>query len=156
MQINEFLSVETVAVDLEADNKDDLISRMIDLLSHHSEVLDIEEVRRAVVERENMMSTGVGKGLALPHAKCEAVSDTVAALATLERPVDYGSIDDEPVRIVFLLVGTPDAKSQHVKVLSRVSRLMNREAIRSDLLSSKSPAELLDSFREAEATLLEA
>lgn len=155
MQISDFLTARTVAVDLVADSKEDLINSMIDILAHHDGVTDIEEVRRAVFERENMMSTGVGKGLALPHAKCKAVSDTVAALATLKNPVEYGSIDDEPVRISFLLVGTPDAKSQHVKVLSRVSRLMNRESIRSDLLASKTSAELLDIFRKAEIGLLD-
>lgn len=155
MQISDFLSPETVAVDLVCEDKDELIDLMIDLLSSHEQVTDLDEVRRAVIERENMMSTGVGKGLALPHAKCDAVTDTVAALATLRDPVEYGSIDDEPVRIAFLLVGTPDAKSQHVKVLSRVSRLMNRESIRSNLLKSKTPAELLDIFREAEAGLLD-
>ncbi|NNF03371.1 MAG: PTS sugar transporter subunit IIA [Rhodothermales bacterium] len=155
MQISDFFSAQTVAVDLRAADKDALIDAMIDLLSSHERVKDLEEVRRAVKERESMMSTGVGKGLALPHAKSEAVSDTVAALATLENPVEYGSIDDEPVRIAFLLVGTPDAKSQHVKVLSRVSRLMNRESIRASLLRSTTPAELLDTFREAEAGLLD-
>lgn len=155
MQISDFLSATTVAVDLTADGKEGLIDAMIELLSSHEQVTDLEEVRRAVKERENMMSTGVGKGLALPHAKCDAVTDTVAALATLRTPVEYGSIDDEPVRIAFLLVGTPDAKSQHVKVLSRVSRLMNRESIRTGLLKSRQPAELLDTFREAEAGLLD-
>lgn len=155
MQISDFFSAQTVAVDLRADDKDALIDAMIELLSSHERVKDLEEVRRAVKERESMMSTGVGKGLALPHAKSEAVSDTVAALATLENPVEYGSIDDEPVRIAFLLVGTPDAKSQHVKVLSRVSRLMNRESIRASLLRCTTPAELLDTFREAEAGLLD-
>lgn len=155
MQISDFLTSDTVAVDLMAEDKNDLIESMIRLLASHGDVTDLDEVRRAVIERENMMSTGVGKGLALPHAKCEAVTDTVAALATLKNPVEYGSIDDEPVRIAFLLVGTPDAKSQHVKVLSRVSRLMNRKSIRSELLSSTSPSELLDIFREAEAGLLE-
>ena len=156
MQISDFLTAETVAVDLVADDKDELIDAMIELLSFHERVKDLEQVRRDVIERENMMSTGVGKGLALPHAKSEAVTDTVAALATLGKPVEYGSIDDEPVRIAFLLVGTPDAKSQHVKVLSRVSRLMNRESIRESLLESSTPTDLLDIFREAEAGLLDA
>lgn len=155
MQISDFLTSDTVAVDLLAEDKKGLINAMIKLLASHDHVTDIDEVQRAVIERENMMSTGVGKGLALPHAKCDAVTDTVAALATLKKPVEYGSIDDEPVRIAFLLVGTPDAKSQHVKVLSRVSRLMNRESIRSGLLSSKTPEKLLDIFREAEAGLLD-
>ena len=156
MQISDFLTAETVAVDLVSDGKDHLIDAMIGLLEGHEHVRDLDAIRAAVFERENMMSTGVGKGLALPHAKTDAVTETVAALATLGEPVEYGSIDDEPVRIVFLLVGTQDARSQHVKVLSRVSRLMNRESIRAELLDSRTPEELLDIFRESEAGLLDA
>ena len=155
MQIHEFLDPGAVSVGLTADNKEDLIVRMIDLLAANEAVKDVSRIKEAVLERESTMSTGVGKGLALPHAKTDAVRQTVASIATLTEPIEYGSIDDEPVRIVFLLVGTPDAKSQHVKILSRISRLMNRDSFREHLLECTSPEELLTAFRESESNLLD-
>ncbi len=106
-------------------------------------VNDVVAVKKAVIERENMMSTGVGKGLALPHAKTNAVGGMIGALVTTSEPVDFGALDNEPVRIVFLLVGKMDSKSLHVRILSRVSRVMNSEEVRKQILSSTSGTELL-------------
>ena len=116
---------------------------LIDMVSDHPHVLDVDAVKKAVLEREAMMSTGVGKGLALPHAKTPAVGGMVGALVTTTKPVDFGALDNEPVRIVFLLLGKLDSKSLHVRILSRVSRVMNREEVRKQILAAKSAEELL-------------
>ena len=116
---------------------------LIDMVSDHPHVLDVDAVKKAVLEREAMMSTGVGKGLALPHAKTPAVGGMVGALVTTAQPVDFGALDNEPVRIVFLLLGKLDSKSLHVRILSRVSRVMNREEVRKQILAAKSAEELL-------------
>ena len=132
-----------VAVNIAAPNKDALIDTLIEMVSDHPYVLDVNEVKKAVLEREGMMSTGVGKGLALPHAKTPAVSGMIGALVTTAEPVDFGALDSEPVRIVFLLLGTLDSKSLHVRILSRVSRVMNHEKVRKQILAAQSPEELL-------------
>lgn len=155
MHVSQFLTTESVAVGLKAESKAELIDAMIALLEGRPEVVDLAAVRTAVLRREKSMSTGVGKGLALPHAKTNAVSRTVAAMAVTAAPVPFEAIDDLPVRLVFLLVGEPDAKSQHVKVLSRISRLMNREAVRKKLAAAKTPQELLEALQEAENNLLD-
>jgi len=155
MHVSQFLTPDSVAVGLKAGSKAELIDAMIALLEGRSEVVDLAAVRTAVLRRENSMSTGVGKGLALPHAKTNAVSRTVAAMAVTADPVPFEAIDDLPIRLVFLLVGEPDAKSQHVKVLSRISRLMNREAVRKKLSAASTPQELLDALQEAENNLLD-
>lgn len=155
MHVSQFLTPASVAVGLPAANKAELIDAMIALLEGRPEVVDLAAVREAVVQREESMSTGVGKGLALPHAKTNAVTRTVAAMAVTRDPVPFEAIDDQPVRLVFLLVGEPDAKSQHVKVLSRISRLMNREAVRKQLAAARTPEALLDALVHAESNLLD-
>ena len=130
-------------MNIAAPSKDDLIDTLVNMVADHPNVLDVESVKKAVLERESMMSTGVGKGLALPHAKTQAVSGMVGALVTTAQPVDFGALDNEPVRIVFLLLGKLDSKSQHVRILSRVSRVMNREEVRKQILSATSGDELL-------------
>lgn len=131
-----------------------MLDNLVRLLERQPQVRDLEEVRRAVRARESVMSTGVGKRLALPHAKTSAVTDTVAAFAITEKPVEFGAIDNEPVRLLFLLVGTEEAKSTHIKLLSRVSRLMNRDAFRERLLRAPSPEIVLKLFEEGETELI--
>jgi mannitol/fructose-specific phosphotransferase system IIA component (Ntr-type) len=118
-------------------------------------VVDFDELRRAVLEREAVMSTGVGQGLALPHAKTDAVRGTIAALGVTESPIDFGSIDGQPVRIVFMLLGTASARSLHIKILSRISRLMNRAAVRESLMGARSGDEALEAILVAESDLLD-
>jgi len=137
------LQTNHVAVNIAAPDKDTLIDTLIEMVSDHPHVLDVDAVKKAVMEREAQMSTGVGKGLALPHAKTPAVSGMIGALVTTAQPVDFGALDNEPVRIVFLLLGKLDSKSLHVRILSRVSRVMNHEEVRKQILSAKSGEELL-------------
>lgn len=154
LEIHDLLTPETVQVGLPGSTKDDVLINLVDLLQGHSSIRDLERVRSAIFEREKIMSTGVGKGLALPHAKTPFVRESVAAFAVTKEPVDFGSIDNVPVRLVFLLVGTEAAKSEHIKILSRVSRLMNREPFRKRLLDVQDPTDVLRIFEDGESNLL--
>ena len=153
--IHQLLSPDTVCVGLAGQAKEVVLNGLMDLLADHPSVHDLEGVRAAVFAREQVMSTGVGKGLALPHAKTPSVVGTAAALAITEEPVVFGAIDDQPVRIVFLLLGPKDAKLQHIKILSRISRLMNRDAFRERLLQAPDVARVLAIIEEGENELLE-
>ncbi len=155
MSISQFLAPESVTVGIEARNKPELMAAMLELVSSRPQIIDMEYVRRDVEARERSMSTGVGKGLALPHAKTKGVSETVAALAVLSGPVAFDAVDDLPVQIVFLVLGIPEAKSQHVKILSRISRLMNQEAVRRRMLAAKTDDELFAAIEDAENHLLD-
>lgn len=154
IQIHQFLTPETVRVGLPGESKTEVLDNLVQLLDHLPQVLDLAEVRRAVLAREAVMSTGVGKRLALPHAKTSAVTDTVAALAITARPIEFGAIDNEAVRILFLLVGTEEAKSTHIKLLSRVSRLMNSDSFRERLLQATTSDSVLKLFEEGETELI--
>ena len=156
MKISDILTENLVATGLPGNTKNEVIDAMIDLVASSPKVLDKEKVRKAIFEREEIMSTGVGNGFAIPHGKTEAVSDIVAAFAVTAQPIDYQSLDEKPVRLVFLLVGKDNLVGPHIKLLSRISRLMNKEEFRRRLLDMKSPREILDAFRQEEATYFEA
>ncbi len=153
LQPHQVLTADTIRVDLAGRTKDDVINALLDVVATHPAVIDPEGMRRAVFEREKMMSTGVGKGLGLPHAKTAAVTETVAAFAITADPVDFGAVDDQKVRLVFLLVGTEAAKSEHIKILSRISRLLNRDAFRERLLQARDADEVLALLEEGELQL---
>ena len=152
MKISDILNEQLVVTGLKGNSKEEIIDAMIDIVSTSPRVQDKERVRQAIFDREKIMSTGVGNGFAIPHGKTEAVSDIVAAFAVTEQPIDYQSLDAKPVRLVFLLVGKENMVGPHIKLLSRISRLMNKEDFRKRLLAIKSPKEILDVFKQEEAS----
>ena len=147
--IYSLLAPERIRIHFEGGSKKDVLKRLVELVADHEAVDDAAVVEEAVLQRERVMSTGVGKGLGLPHAKTKAVRETVAAFAVIDEPVEFGAIDSKPVRLLFLLVGPEDARAAHIKILSRISRLMNREAFRTALLNADSSDEVLQLFVEA-------
>jgi PTS system fructose-specific IIA component len=150
LSVSALLDPARVCVGLPAATKEAVIAGVVALLDGTPGVLDAERVRADVLERESLMSTGVGKGLALPHARSAGVATTVAAFATTAGPVEYGAFDGQPVRLVLLMVGPDAERGTHVRLLSRISRLMSADAFRARLLDARTPADVLAAFQEAE------
>ncbi len=156
MNISDILTENLVLTQLGGTTKEEILNAMVDLVALSPKVKDKERVRTAIFEREKIMSTGVGNGFAIPHGKTDAVSDIVAAFAVTAHAINYQSLDEKPVRLVFLLVGKDNLVGPHIKLLSRISRLMNKEEFRRRLLELKTPKEILDTFKQEEATYFEA
>lgn len=150
MKISDILGTDVIAVKLDTTDKDDAIKKVIDLAAKSGKILDKEKVSRTIFEREKLVSTGVGKGFAIPHGKTDSISDVVAAFAITKEPIDFDSIDGEPVRYIFLLIGKENLLNTHIKLLSRISRLMNKDEFRDKLLEAASPEEVLSIFKEEE------
>lgn len=150
LSVAALLEPSRVRVGLAESDKESVIDAVVDLLGSASAVRDLEQLRADVHAREGVMSTGVGKGLALPHARTSAVRDTVAAFAITAAPVDYGALDGQPVRLVFLLAGPEEGRGTHIRLLSRISRLMNDDAFRARLLAAKDVGTVLALFQQAE------
>ncbi len=151
--IHQLLRPSTVQIGLSKTDKSDAINALVDLLHDHESIDSLEAVREAIFEREKVMSTGVGKMLGLPHAKTAAARETVAAFATTADPIHFGAIDDQPVRLLFLLVGPESDKSRHIKILGRISRLISRDHIREQLLDVEVPDDVIRILKEGEAQL---
>jgi PTS system fructose-specific IIC component len=150
MKVFELLDEKFVLTDFKSDDKDDVINELIDLYKENDKVNDIEKVRTAILDREKIMSTGVGKGFAIPHGKTNAVNDVIAAFGKTTRDIDYDALDGNPVHLVFLLVGRDDMVSKHIKLLSRISRLMNKDEFRERLVNTDSKEEIINIFKEEE------
>ena len=150
MKISDILSTDVIAVNMDGADKEDAIKKIIDLAAKSGKILDLDKVSQTIFEREKLVSTGVGKGFAIPHGKTDSISDVVAAFAITKDPIDFDSIDGEPVRFIFLLIGKENLLNTHIKLLSRISRLMNKDEFREKLLEAASPEEVLKIFREEE------
>ena len=153
MDIQGLLSEKYVVLNLDLAKKSQVIEKMLSLVEDHEGVTDIGKLREDVLHREQEMSTGIGKSIALPHAKTAGVSQPVLAFATLGSAMDFDSIDEEPVRLVFLLATPEDMLAEHLKLLGRITKLAGREDFRQRLLLSASPAEVIELFREGEKDL---
>ncbi|MFI5262889.1 MAG: PTS sugar transporter subunit IIA [Candidatus Kapaibacterium sp.] len=150
MKLINYLKPEYIAVGITADSKEELLTKMVDLAAKNPSVLDKAKVKTAIIERERIMSTGVGKGFAIPHGKTDAVSDIVLAFATTAEPIDYAAMDNEPVRLVLLLVSRDSDVGSRLKLLSRASKVMNSDAARKSLLDAKTPDEVFAIFQAEE------
>lgn len=150
MKISDLLKKELIIPELSGDDKMEVINRLVDLFEGDERVSDLEKVREAVIEREKIMSTGVGKGFAIPHGKTDAVTDVLCAFGRMAEPIDYQAQDDKPVKLIFLLVGKEEAVSLHIKLLSRISRMMTLDEFRKKLCEADSADEILAIFKEEE------
>jgi len=148
--VTSLLNEKRVFVNLHAENKQQVLNTLI--LSFRDEVSDeeLKAIREAVFTREKIMSTGVGKGLAIPHGKAEGVTKHYGAFAVLETPIDYDSVDNSPVSIIFMLTGPKSGNRSHIKMLSRISRLMNKDSFREQLKNNNSSIEILNLLQKYE------
>ncbi|MFN1833662.1 PTS sugar transporter subunit IIA [Balneola sp. MJW-20] len=151
MNLFSLLDSETILPQFEVSSKKELINALVDTLANKTDSdEELEEIRRAVLEREKVMSTGVGKGLAIPHGKTTAVDNNLGAFALLKEPLNFDSIDGQPVKIVFLLVSPQSNNSMHIKLLSRISRLMNSGTFREKIQNCETENEIRNAFQEEE------
>lgn len=150
MKVLDLLSKDFIISNLQSKSKQDAINELINLFEKDSRVIDIEKVRDAVLEREKIMSTGVGKGFAIPHGKTNAVNDILAAFGKTNNPIEYDALDGQPVNLIFLLVGKDNLVSNHIKLLSRISRMMNKDEFREKLNKAKTSDDILEIFRKEE------
>ena len=142
--LNKALTPERVLI-TDAPSKEDLLYTLVGVLGKGKHVKDVEALRHAIAEREKLMSTGIGLGVAVPHARLAAVEDISIACALNRRILpDYESIDGGPVRLVFMVAARPDQQADYVRVLATFSQLVKSESNRDTLFHAESSQALYD------------
>lgn len=149
-KLSEVLDFDTVKIPLEGVSRDEVIKELIEILQPKGVFEDKEEIFKAVMERERIMTTGVGNGIAIPHCKHSACSDFRLAMGISHSDIDFISVDQNPVQIVFLLVGPMNAAGMHIKILSRITRILSKEDVRDKLKSFSDAKEAFDFIIEEE------
>lgn len=151
MLLTDLLTPERIRVPLRARSKDDVLRELVLVVSDSDRPDAGAEVLRAVREREAVLSTGIGNGVAVPHGKSAAVPDLRIAAGRAEQPIDFDALDGQPVSLFFLLVGPEAAAGPHIKALSRISRLVRKDSVRQQLLAAGTPDEFYAAMKAAEA-----
>jgi mannitol/fructose-specific phosphotransferase system IIA component (Ntr-type) len=156
MRLSDILKVSAVRVAAESRDKRAVIRELVGLAASAAgpDITDAEAVVKAVLEREATKTTGIGSGLATPHAKTPAVRRLVMALAVPKTPIDFDSLDGRPVSVLILLLAPPDQTGPYIQALARVSKLMSLEPLRRKIVAAPSAAEVLRLLTEEEAHLL--
>lgn len=150
LQLVDLLTIDRIRVPLEGGTKDELLRELVAVVAAEDGIADMETVLQAVRDRESILSTGIGRGVAIPHGKSQAVPELRMAAGRTAKPIDFDALDGEPVELLFLLVGPETAAGPHIKALSRISRLVRRDDVRARLVRSASAEEFLDALREAD------
>lgn len=145
MKLQDILSKSAVLVDLAGKDKPELLCRMAQYLTSLYDLRAPDRVIEGIFAREADLSTGIGHAVALPHARLDTVNRVHMVVARTAEPVEFGAIDDEPVRLVFMLI-SPKNSSEHTTVLSQVSRIMCHEDIRGELLRADDAQAFLDAL----------
>jgi len=124
MKLSDILVPSAIRVPLRATEKEDAIRELVDLLEEQNGIDSRGEIWSRVIARESMVSTGIGYGVAVPHAKARAVREVIASCGIAPRGIDYESLDGAPVKLLFLVVSPEIERGPHVRVLAAISRLV--------------------------------
>jgi len=128
ISLSDVLKSERMLV-LKRATKQEVLDALIDVLAQTPEVTDAEELRRAVYHRESLMSTGIGRGLGIPHVRLKSVNNIVMSVALVTQGVsDYVSMDAEPVRLIFMIAARDDQHAEHLKLLSKLSTALKSDS----------------------------
>ncbi len=150
MQIAELMKENLIALDFAAADKKDALDRLVQAVEKTGYIEDIQGLKKALEEREKLGTTGVGGGIAIPHARCSAVKDLTVAFFRSKDGVDFRSIDNKPVHLIFLLLAPLSSGGQYLKLLAKISRLLRHDDFRQALLDAKVPKEIVEIIQERE------
>ncbi|MCB2340194.1 PTS fructose transporter subunit IIABC [Clostridium estertheticum] len=155
MKITELLKKNTIILDLKSNSKADVIDELVNKLDSAGMLNDKEEYKKAILKREADFSTGIGEGIAIPHAKVAAVKTPALAFGRSTAGIDFDSLDDAPANIFFMIAATEGANNTHLETLSRLSTLLMNEDFKKKLFIVKTPEEVLSLIDSQEAEKLE-
>ena len=137
MNLMDLLSPRCIKVPLEKNTKREVIAELVDMLVTAKQIPHREVIFDALIEREEVGSTGIGHGVALPHAKCVEVKEICLACGISPQGMDFDALDREPVHIFFLILAPKTAPGQHLKVMALLTRLLSNPDAREKLLKAK-------------------
>ncbi|MCK5618926.1 MAG: PTS sugar transporter subunit IIA [Candidatus Krumholzibacteria bacterium] len=133
MKLSDLFTGDNIEVDFPRADKDAFLESIIKDLDARGYILDRDRVVGDIIERENVMSTGIGNGVAIPHAYTDGVDRLVAGFYRTIGGVDFDALDKNSVDLFFIILGPKESRRDHIKVLAKISRLLNHDDFREDL-----------------------
>ncbi len=152
MKLSDFVVREAILVDLQATGKEAAIREIVQSLAHSGRLAeaDTDGVARAILNREELGSTGIGQGVAVPHTRHPKVERLIGTVALSRKGVDFAALDGDPVDIFFLLVSPPNQPGDHLRALENISRHLKDERFVSFLRQAKTREQVIELLDEAD------
>jgi len=147
----DFLSQDAIVIDLKSSDKKSAIVELVEVLKDTRKVKRTNEIVDIVLEREKLGSTGIGQGVAIPHGKADVLQEQMGVLGISRKGIEFNSLDGEPVHIIFLLVGPVEVVGQHLKALSRISRLFKDKFLRQAIRDATTAEEIVKVIQQEDA-----
>jgi nitrogen PTS system EIIA component len=146
MPLFELITENTVKIPLKSRKKSDVIKELVKILKSSGKIKDPKTVLADVLKREDLASTGLGEGIAVPHAKTTAVDTLTIALGLSPRGIDFDSLDDQPAHIFFLLLAPPDQSGPHLQALTEIAKMNRNKKFCREILDASTSAEVASLF----------
>lgn len=150
MKITDLLREDTIQVNLQANSKDSVIDELVETLERAGKLTDKATFKQEILKREKHTTTGIGDGVAIPHAKTNAVKEPAIAFGRSSHGIDYDSLDGQPSKLFFMIAASEGANNEHLETLSRLSSMLIDETFRTTLLQAASKKEILDAINQKE------
>lgn len=153
IKVSNLLDDRLINVSLEGENKKEVIAELVELIAKSRKLKNKKAFLKAVIERESLGSTGIGYGVAIPHARSDAVSGLVLAFARKDAGIDFGALDGERTYLFFAFAAPKNEVGSHLKILSEISRLVKDKFIVELLKKAKDRKEILKIISRQESSL---
>ncbi|MBR1999388.1 MAG: PTS sugar transporter subunit IIA [Lentisphaeria bacterium] len=147
LTLSGFLSEDRILILSGKQEKDDVLNALIETLAEVPEIDGRDDVARGIFHRESLLSTGIGNGIGVPHVRLTDLDESYMALAVVPEGISgYEALDDQPVKIVFMVVAGKDQRTLHVKLLQSISALFSDSTLTTALLAATDPQNCLDAI----------
>lgn len=134
MKLADILNESCVVADIKGNTKKEILFELVEPLKKAGLIDNVDTVVKIIMERESLGSTGIGDGVAIPHGKMKSIGDIICAVGRSKKGVDFDAVDRQPVHIFFLVLAPEDSASLHLKVLSRISKILRDPSFRKTIL----------------------
>ncbi|MBU2643197.1 PTS sugar transporter subunit IIA [bacterium] len=150
MKLSDYLDESGILLDITGDSKTDILSKLVEILTHSITTLNGPQIVKTLEDRERLKTTGIGSGIAIPHCKSAEVDRVHVVIGISRAGVEFDSLDQKPAHFFFLLVAPENAGSEHLKVSAKIVRLVRDDKIRADLLELNTSKEVLEYIQQKE------
>jgi mannitol/fructose-specific phosphotransferase system IIA component (Ntr-type) len=155
VKIRDLLQKNSILIDLPGTDKNEVITQMARYMASMHNLPDADTVARKILEREAEMSTGIGFGIAIPHARIDKTDRVYMVTARSSGGIDFGAIDEQPVHLIFMIISPVNTSAEHTHILSSLSRIMSYEDMRKKLLAADTAEDFLDLLIKGEEKYVE-
>jgi len=150
MKLTDIISPQHVKIRIEGDTKEDVIEELVSLLVDTRDVSDADAIYEAVMSREREGSTGLEKGVAIPHAKCDAVKSLSIVIGISRGGVDFAAQDGKPSHLFFLMVAPTSESGPHVQAIAKIVKMIKLDKFRKKLIDAKKPEDVVEAIARVE------